>query len=444
MKINIKQIFTYLFILIPIFLITGPAIPDLIITFGTIFGMSWLIIMEKNNDLFKQKFIRVSLIFWISLIFISFFSFNKINSFQDSIIFLRYLLIPICCYYFFFINDKMLNYLLLTIFLAVIFVSIDSLYQFFNYTSKNGFGKDLIGFESNWYGRLTGPFGDELVPGSYLSKFGLLGYAYLLYNKKFTRIKFAHTIYLATILVVCFASGERMALATFSLALIILLVFLKNYRVTVLASCIFGLLFIFAIYKYHPFYNDFEVIESNEFHQGLKVEKKFKCEEDKNKVCSKIIDIQPNFFKIIKNFDTSAYGEIYLLSYKMFVNNPITGIGINNFQYLCNQIDEYNKLMINYSCASHPHNTYIQWLAEGGLIVFLTFLIYLITIILIIQKNSGEQKFKILSIVVLIILFWPIMSTGSLIKNWYGILVYFIIGICLCLSRLKINSNYRF
>ncbi len=442
MKINIKQIFTYLFILIPIFLITGPAIPDLIITFGTIFGMIWLIIMEKNNGLFKQKFIQVSLIFWISLIFISFFSFNKINSFQDSIIFLRYLLIPICCYYFFFINDKIFNYLLLIIFLAVIFVSIDSLYQFLNYTSKNGFGKDLIGFKSNWYGRLTGPFGDELVPGSYLSKFGLLGYAYLLYNKKFNRIKFAHTIYLTTILVVCFASGERMALATFSLALIILLIFLKNYRVTVLTSCILGLLLIFAIYKYHPFYNDFEVIDSNEFHQGLKIEKKFKCEEDKNKICSKIIDIQPSFFKIIKNFNTSAYGEIYLLSYKMFVSNPITGIGISNFEYLCNQIDEYNKLMTNYNCASHPHNTYIQWLAEGGLIVFSTFLIYLFTIIVLIEKNDGEQKFKILSIVVLIILFWPIMSTGSLIKNWYGILVFFIIGVCLCLSKLKINSKY--
>ena len=47
--------------------------------------------------------------------------------------------------------------------------------------AKNGFGKDLLGFKSDWYGRLTGPFGDELVPGAYISKFGLLGYLYFIF-----------------------------------------------------------------------------------------------------------------------------------------------------------------------------------------------------------------------------------------------------------------------
>ena len=41
-------------------------------------------------------------------------------------------------------------------------------------------------------------------------------------------------------------------------------------------------------------------------------------------------------FLKVRNFSTSAYGEIYLLSYKMFIDNPITGIGINNFKFLCN------------------------------------------------------------------------------------------------------------
>ena len=50
------------------------------------------------------------------------------------------------------------------------------------------------------------------------------------------------------------------------------------------------------------------------------------------------------FFKILRNFNTSAYGEIYLLAYKMFINNPITGIGINNFKYLCETNDFYKNL----------------------------------------------------------------------------------------------------
>ena len=194
---------------------------------------------------------------------------------------------------------------------------------------------------------------------------------------------------------------------------------------------------IFATIYLHPYYNDFKIIESTEYHQGLKIEKSYKCQNNTDEVCSKIIEVQPSFFKILRNFNTSAYGEIYLLAYKMFINNPITGIGLNNFKYICETNDFYNNLMINYDCASHPHNIYIQWLAEGGLIVFFTFFLYLFFLFTFIIKNEGENKFKIISLILILIMFWPIMSTGSLIKNWYGIITFFIIGVLMRLSKFK-------
>ena len=48
---------------------------------------------------------------------------------------------------------------------------------------------------------------------------------------------------------------------------------------------------------------------------------------------------------------------------------------------------------------------------------------------------------KIISLVVILIMFWPIMSTGSLIKNWYGVITFFIIGLCMSLSKFR-NSDY--
>ena len=338
--------------------------------------MTWLFIIKKRYDLFNDSFINISLLFWLGLIFISFFAFNKEKSFQDSIIYLRFLFIPICCYYIFFKDEKNLKYLLLIILVLVLFVLIDTLFQFFNYDTINGFGRDLLGFKSNWYGRLTGPFGDELVPGSYVSKFGLVGYVYLLLNNRLKYKILLNSSYLSLILIICFVSGERMAFATFLLAMSLLLFLLKNYRKEILLAIIFGLTIIFFIYKFHPFYNDFEVIESNEY-QGLKIEKKFECKDNKNETCTKIINIQPSFLKIISNFSTTAYGEIYYLSYKMFRDNPITGIGISNFKSLCIKNENYKKLMVNYDCASHPHNTYLQWLTEGGIIIFFLFIIYL-------------------------------------------------------------------
>tara|TARA_B100000963_G_scaffold9549_1_gene7499 strand:- start:1086 stop:2408 length:1323 start_codon:yes stop_codon:yes gene_type:complete len=439
MILQSEKLLSYLFLLIPLFLITGPAIPDILISIGAIFGVFYFVYFKIYEKSLKINVFTVSIIFWLSLIFISFFSYNKSNSFQDSLIFIRFLFIPILCYYFLFKDKKNLQRLLFFVFTLVVFVNIDTLYQFINYTSKDGFGEDLLGFKSNWYGRLTGPFGDELIPGSYVSKFSLLGFVFLISTKKLANKTILQSIYLSLILLVCYVSGERMAFASFSLSLFFLLIFLSDFRKSIFLSIIIGMfLILFTIYL-HPFYNDFKVIESTQFHQGQKIEKFFNCEDDSLKLCSKIINIQPNFFKIIQNFSTSAYGEIYNLSYKMFIDNPITGIGINNFSYLCKTNDLYRNLMVNYGCASHPHNIYIQWLTEGGVIVFVIFIAYIFYLIRFIIENTADRKYKIISCVIILSMFWPIMSTGSLIKNWYGITTFFIIGICLCISSFKNN-----
>ena len=441
MILQSKNLLSYLYLLIPLLLITGPALPDIVISLGVLFGIFYVIYQREYENLIKLNLFRISIIFWISLILISFFSYNKTNSFQDSLIFIRFLLIPFVCYFVFFKNKKLFERLLLIIFVLVVFVSIDTLYQFMNYSSKNGFGKDILGFKSNWYGRLTGPFGDELIPGSYISKLGLFGFVFLISLKRMKNNIIIQSLYLSLIILVCYVSGERMAFATFSLSLIVLIIFLDEFRKSILLSIIIGAVFIFLAVYLHPFYNDFIVIESTQYHQGQKIEKFYQCEGDIEKLCSRIINVQPSFFEVIKNFSTSAYGEIYKLSYNMFLDNPITGIGINNFKYLCEFDELYKKLMVNYDCASHPHNIYIQWFTEGGMIVFICFILYLYYIVKFIINNTGEKKYKIISLIIIFSMFWPIMSTGSLIKNWYGIITFFIIGICLCLSKFK--NNYQ-
>ena len=439
MILQSKNILSYLYLLLPLFLITGPAIPDIIITLGGLFAIFYIVYQKEYENFIKLNLFRISIIFWLSLILISFFSYNKTYSFQDSLIFIRFLLLPFFCFFVFFIDRKIFERLLLVIFIIIVLVSIDTLYQFINYTSKDGFGEDLLGFKSNWYGRLTGPFGDELIPGSYLSKFGLFGFVFLISLKKLEDNAIIQSLYLSLIILVCYISGERMAFATFALSLLLLFIFLDGFRRSIILSILIGALFIFLVSYLHPFYNDFNVIESTQYHQGQKIEKFFQCKNDTEKICSKIINIQPNFFEVIKNFDTSAYGEIYLLSFKMFLDNPITGIGINNFKYLCNYNELYKNMMVNYDCASHPHNIYIQWLAEGGLIVFISFILYLFFLVKFVINNTGDKKYKIISIVIILMMFWPIMSTGSLIKNWFGVTTFFIIGLCMCLSKFKNN-----
>ena len=103
--------------------------------------------------------------------------------------------------------------------------------------------------------------------------------------------------------------------------------------------------------------------------------------ENTLKKCNQIINLQPNLIKVLQNFSSSAYGEIYTVGLNMFLDNPITGVGISNYQTSCINISEYRDLMVNYDCASHPHNLYIQWLSEGGIITFVSFLLLLFNIL---------------------------------------------------------------
>jgi hypothetical protein len=439
MKIT-NNFFLLVFMFVPVLLITGPALPDISITFCALFFLFNFIILKKDYDFFKDNFFLVSIVFWFSIIFISFFAFDKVRSFQDSIIFIRLLILPTIGYFLFFNTEEKIKKTIIIIFICVLFVLIDTLFQFLNYSSEIGFQKDMLGFSSNWYGRLTGPFGDELVPGAYVSKFGLLGYLFFLFIKKTKYLNLIEIFYLSLIGLVCFASGERMALATYFLALFFLLIFIKNKRFIFFSSISLSIILIAITIIFHPFYNDYKVINSTHLHQGLTIEKYFDCPQDTLKKCNKIINLQPSFIKVLQNFSSSAYGEIYSVGLSMFLDNPITGVGISNYQTSCINISKYKNLMINYDCASHPHNLYIQWLSEGGIITFTAFLFLLFSILYFIFFGSNNNIFKYVSIACILILFWPIMSTGSLIKNWNGVLTFYIVAICLSLNRIKINN----
>ena len=67
------------------------------------------------------------------------------------------------------------------------------------------------------------------------------------------------------------------------------------------------------------------------------------------------------FLKVIKNFNNSVYFAIYNSAVKMWLDNPLTGVGLNNFEIVCENMNEYKSNTKNYGNSTHPHNFYLQF-----------------------------------------------------------------------------------
>ena len=137
-----------------------------------------------------------------------------------------------------------------------------------------------------------------------------------------------------------FLSGDRSAFFNINLSAIFVILFSKKLlklRLTTLLSSIFLLTIISFI---NP------TAKERVFDQTLK---------------------QMNLSKIDKTDDIEIYvfskehTHHYITAYKMYLDNKIFGVGVKNFRKFC-KVDKYRHSQL--SCASHPHNTYIQILAK--------------------------------------------------------------------------------
>jgi len=136
---------------------------------------------------------------------------------------------------------------------------------------------------------------------------------------------------------------------------------------------------------------------------------------------------------IIETFYTNNYKNLHLTAYKIFLDNKLFGSGVKTFRVLCK--DKKYSSGKN-SCSTHPHNYYIQVLAECGLIGFLillsVFVHFVFRYIKITKLYLKHQTTNFLNNLVLIsalfVQFWPLTTSGNFFNNFLSIILYFIIG----------------
>jgi len=404
---NLLTKINFLILLIfPVFFILGKSFVNLgviLLTFSCII----FFLYNKIHPFSKTENIFFG-IFFIYIFINSLINYSEFNNTLKSIALFRYIFFSsIIAYTLNNISSEQLRKIKNFYFFIITFVIIDIIFQYF-------FGFDIFGFEPGMCEdgqclRYQGPFGKELIAGSFFAYFGLIT-ALFFFNGKILQLFF---LVLGIAILITGDRSPFVAYIIFFLAYIFTLNqnFFKKFIIIFISIIIFFLainLFKSTKTRYYEFTKDIT-------YSGIK-----KIETIKN---------TKDFLKDVKD---SPWGKHYQVAWAMFLDKPINGHGYNSFQIKCKKYEEITNTNTGKfrGCSTHPHNAFLEILAEQGLIGFLilnVIIFYILKKILTLKFKNQKIKIKfILSGVLFLCFYFPLKPTGSLFSSWIGSITFFV------------------
>tara|TARA_B100000035_G_scaffold302643_1_gene300452 strand:- start:1927 stop:3225 length:1299 start_codon:yes stop_codon:yes gene_type:complete len=413
---NFRIIINLLLSLLPISFIAG----NLVINLNMILIILASLLFWKK-DFFKIKILLIDKLLIFLFLFSVLTSLINYNNFLSSdpiltkenliksIAYLRYLL--------FYFSIRLIiekNYFNIKTFfisasICVIFVTFDLFLQFFS-------GKDIFGFPKSDL-KVSGPFGDELIAGSYLQRFCLfLFFLVPFYKDYFTKINLNFLLLLVFVLLFfsIVISGNRMSVILFVLLFVFLFLLEKNLRKFLIILISFIFILFLTLYNFFPY---IEFLTSNFLRQA-------------NQIIFSLDEIYKNNLNM--NFSNTYLKEFYL-GYMTWQENLILGGGINSFYLNCK---------INYGlCTSHPHNYYLEILSELGIVgMFITLAIFikLFHLFFMIRnklylsnENNAIASFALLFFIEI----FPFKTTGSFFTTGNSTYIFLLIAVIVGFSN---------
>ena len=283
-------------------------------------------------------------------------------------------------------------------------------------------GQNFFGISYDQFSvRLSGVFGDELVLGSFLSRLmPLLIALSISFMSKSLKLISLSILFLIAADVLIFLSGERLAFFILIMSIVIIVFFAKEFKKVRLAALGLTILLVTTISLSN------ENIRTRMFDSTINS-----------------LGLQSKDYKMF----SWEHQRHYLSAYKMFKNNIVFGQGPKMFRALCDK-PEYSKF--EYGCSSHPHSTYMQILAETGLVglsVILFFTIYVFYTLflqmksLLLNKLPHRTDYQICLLSCFFVTLWPVAPSGNFFNNWLSVIYYLPVGFYL--QDIAKNNNKK-
>jgi len=283
----------------------------------------------------------------------------------------------------------------------VIFVCIDIMFQFY-------FEKNIFGIVPTTTRRLSGLFGDELIAGGYIQRFSI--FAILLpvilniknYLNKYFLIVIISFISLTGIIL----SGNKMPFFLFLFSILLMSCITLNYKkIILILLCLILTIGIFNKNNIN-FQNNLSKFKST-------------TTEFVNIFIYNSQDVNSAVGKSRAPYVAEFYG-----AYITWKKNVYLGGGVKSFRFNCA------------NCGTHPHNYYLEFLADLGLVgLFIaSSLFFYVCFITLKTKNifklNLNLKIYILAFfIILIIEFFPIRSSGSFFSTNNSAFIFLCLGI---------------
>jgi O-antigen ligase len=382
------------------FLIWGPFFPDLIVSISALF---FLFYTFKNNNFyyFSKKPFIIFLAFCIISSLISLEAEDISLSIKSSLFYFRIGVFSCFIWYLIDQDKNILTYFYYALILCFSALVIDGYIQYF-------IGTNLIGFKISGI-RVSSFFGDELIMGSYLSRlFPLLFALFLVKKKQIFEIYFIGFLFIL-VDVLIFMSGERSAFFFLNLSTVFIIILIKEYQKFRLITFFIAIVCVFIL-----------SLNSSNLNERM-----FKGPaEDMGLVKSSKEAV----------IFSKAHDNLIRTAYNMFKDQPIFGHGPKMFRVKCK--DEKYATGIK-PCMTHPHNFYVQLLAETGIFGFLFLFSALVFVIytalrqfksIIFSQKRFLTDYQVCLLAGILITVWPLTTNGNFFNNWLMIVYSLPVG----------------
>ena len=400
-------------------LILGPFIPDLIVSTSSLVFLYYVI---KNNEyyFFKNKPFVIFSIFCLYCITVSIFVAKSTwLSLESSLFYFRIGIFICAIWYLIENNKKILNYFYYSLILSFLLLAVDSYLQYFFGISITGDilkdqGKYLLGDHN----RISSFFGEEKIMGSYLARLYPLLFALFVLKKKNKIEIYLMVIFFILVSSLILISGERASFFFHTLSIFFIMILMNNYKILKIIIFV-GFLIITSSF----------ILSNNHLQQRM-------------------INMPINDFK--NHMFTNNHDSLFRTAFNMFIDKPIFGHGPKMFRVICK--DEKYATGVA-PCMTHPHNFYVQLLAETGIIGF-SFLFSVFAYVLycayrqfksiVLRQKRYLTDYQVCLLAGILITVWPLTTNGNFFNNWLAIVYSLPVGFYLQSIYGKNRKNISF